>query len=101
MKKPQAETRVDARRDFLKLCAGAGALSVLNACTGGGADQAAGPAPAQPPVAEAAANDAKQVVWEMPQSKRPPIAVDVHAHWAPPSFSNAQSEVGGGRGSSR
>ena len=101
MKKPQASAQTDrvaARRDFLKLCAGAGALSILNACADSGTDKAA--APAQAP-AGAGAKDAEEVVWEMRQSQRPPISVDVHAHWAPPSFSNAQQEVGGGRGSAR
>jgi len=85
------------RRDFVKLGAAAGALTMLNAC--------AGPAPpaAPPPAAggAAAAQDAEKVIWESPQSKRPNISVDVHAHWSPPSFANAQKEVGGGRGSTR
>jgi aminocarboxymuconate-semialdehyde decarboxylase len=87
---------VAARRDFLKLCAGAGALTMLNACAGTGTDTAA---EAQP--SGAGVEDAKEVIWEMRQSDRPPISVDVHAHWAPPTFTNAQKEAGSGQGTSR
>ena len=87
------------RRDFVKLGAAAGALTMLNACAG--PEPPAAPPPAAGAGGAAAAQDAEKVIWESPQSKRPNISVDVHAHWSPPSFANAQKEVGGGRGSTR
>jgi aminocarboxymuconate-semialdehyde decarboxylase len=96
MKKPKMrapEANVKPRRDFLKL--GAGALTMLGAYAHRGPDKAAAPSQMR---ATAGVKDAQDVVWEMRQSKRPPISVDVHAHWVPPSLDDAQKEVGGGRG---
>jgi hypothetical protein len=95
MKKPKMrapEANVKPRRDFLKL--GAGALTMLGAYAHGGPEKAA----ASQMQVTAGVKDAQNVVWEMRQSQRPPISVDVHAHWVPPSLDNAQKEVGGGRG---
>ena len=82
------------RRDFVKLGAAAGALTMLNAC--------AGPAPpaAPPPAAggAAAAQDAEKVIWESPQSKRPNISVDVHAHWTPEPYAKAVRQIRRGGG---
>lgn len=95
-KAPMEKSRV-GRRDVMKLAAGA--LTMLSGCSRGGTERDATPAAAQP--AGAAVEDAREVIWEMRQSERPPISVDVHAHWSPPSFTNAQKEAGSGRGSSR
>src|SRR3989304_1671347 len=78
-------------------CAGGGGITMWGACAA--TEKAAAPPPAAG--GSAAAQDAEKVIWETPQSKRPNISVDVHAHWSPPSFANAQKEVGGGRGSTR
>jgi aminocarboxymuconate-semialdehyde decarboxylase len=92
---PGLEASAKARRDFLKLGAGAGALTMLAGYSDPGFDKAAEP----PQASESAgAKDAETVVWEMRQSQRPAISVDVHAHWDPPSFDDAQNEVGGFRG---
>ena len=45
--------------------------------------------------------DAEVVVWEMRQSQRPPISVDVHAHWGPPGYTNAQKDFRSGPGARR
>jgi len=78
------------RRDFVKLGAGAGAITMLSACAG--TEKAAAPPPAAG--GSAAAQDAEKVIWETPQSKRPNISVDVHAHWSPESYVQALRDVG-------
>lgn len=94
-KKYGLETGSKARRDFLKLGLGASAAGVVAGYAVPGAGRAA-----EPPQASESAGvkDAENVVWEMRQAQRPAISVDVHAHWDPPAFDDAQKEVGGFRG---
>jgi len=107
---PTEATGGTARRDFLKLGtgvgamsmlrlgAGAGALSMLNACANEGTEDAAMAGPGD---MTAGMKDAEEVFWEMPQRDRPPISVDVHAHWSPPVYTNAQADAGRGRRTDR
>ena len=86
---------------MLKLGAGAGALGMLNACASESTEEAAG-AGAGAGQMTAGMKDAEEVIWEMPQRERSePISVDVHCHWSPPRFTNAQAEVGRGGGTDR
>src|ERR1700730_7455191 len=93
-RRPVLEASAKARRDFLRLGAGAGALTMLAGYSDPGFDKAAEPQASE----SAGAKEAETVVWEMRQSQRPAISVDVHAHWDPPTFDDAQNEVGGFRG---
>ena len=92
------EARAKARRDFLKRFGGAGALTLLNAYVGMGTAEGAALAQGS---GSAGVKDAETVVWEMRQSQRPAISIDVHCHWSPPTFSNAMKEDGEGGGTRR
>ena len=93
----QVEANADARRDFLKMFGGASALSMLSSYAYPVAEAAV---PAQGSVS-AGVKDAETVIWEMRQSQRPPISVDVHCHWSPPGYTNAMKEAGEGGGAHR
>jgi len=94
-----------ARREFLKLGTEVGAMSMLK--LGGGAGALGMLTARDSEGAEAAGQmtagmkDAEEVIWEMPQRDRPPISVDVHAHWSPPMYRNAQADVGSGTRTNR
>ena len=92
----------DARREVLKLFGGASALSsMLHAFAEPNfAEAAALPLPAQESM-NAAAKDAETVIWEARQSQRPPISVDVHCHWSPPTYNNLLKEDAGRGGTTR
>ncbi len=94
-----AKATANARRDLLKMFAGLGALGTMGAYAYAGSEKSATPLPQ--PQESGGVKDAEVVVWEMRQSQRPPISIDVHAHWDPPSFVNAQKEVAYGQGTHR
>jgi len=104
--KAGAEGAALGRRDFVKQTTGVGAMSMLKFGAGAGAigmleevavaSAGAGAGQASAGQITAGMKDAEEVFWELPQRDRPPISVDVHAHWSAPRYVNAQAEVGRG-----